>query len=221
MGNLIVNGNFEGKFTERGAGELVIAEGWSFGYDPSFGHRPEWKPEQKDVGKGRVLEGAYAQKWFTTYAAHHAWLYQSISGVTPGEWYRLVAHVYVWSSRHDDADRSAEPGKVWVHAGIHPWGDANALVFSMQWGTAYVDQYDHWLELEAVARAKSDKIVAAVASKADHGVKHNDVYLDRVTLELWTPEGGGEQPPPPEPGEFDYARIEQMIAERPPVRWPR
>src|SRR4030042_5508764 len=69
-GNAAVNGNFEGGFSPRGAGEIEIANGWhpwwQEGPNSSEGYnkRPEYKPEDASVfGRRRVYEGNFSQKW--------------------------------------------------------------------------------------------------------------------------------------------------------------
>lgn len=204
QGPTLQNPGFEGAFTNRGALELEVAQSWDFGYDASYGHRPELKPERVSSGAGRVRNGNYAQKGFTTYAAHKWWLVQTIPA-TKGLWYHLTAHVWVWSSRYDDPNASIGTGKVWVRAGINPWGDENALSLGTQYGLAHVDEYDKWVEVDVYAQAQSDRISLFLYSQAEYAAKHNDEYWDDVTLAQEVP--GAAQPcptpvpcPTPQPG---------------------
>lgn len=197
MINLIYNPSFEKTFGAQGSGEVVVAEGWVAGHNPDYGKRPEWQPERASHGAGRVLDGDSAQKWFTTFSAHRGWIGQKLTRVTPGSLYRLTASVYVWSSEYDDANESREPGKVWVRVGINPWGDTDCEALSTATGLCYVDKYDQWITLECITRAKKAEMSVFLFSQADFAVKHNDVYWDRVRLELFDPEA----PPPPPPAE--------------------
>jgi hypothetical protein len=193
---IIFQDNFENGFSVReNQGEIVVANDWNFGYDNNFGHRPEWKPEQADIGSGRVRTGQFSQKWFTTFSKHSAYISRVIENVEPEQWYKLTAWVYVWSSSQDNPDKSEQPGKVWIRCGINPWGDANGFSFSTQWGTTYVDVYDQWFQLECIVKAKSDRIVLFLSDKADFGAKHNDVYWDDVQLESFD----FSEPPPVDP----------------------
>lgn len=198
MTNLLYNPSFEMGFSARGSGEIVVAEGWEIGYNSGFGHRPEWQEERRDRGEGRVRDGDSAQKVFTTYAPHEAWVSQKVMGLMPGKFYRLTAWAYVWSSDHDDPDHSDEPGKVWVQAALNPWGEAWYKTPSTETGLTWCDQYDDWVQVECVTRAMASEIVAFLYSRAEYGVKHNDVYWDVTCLELLEPEASEPPPPPPE-----------------------
>lgn len=242
----VQNAGFEGAYRNvDGAGELTVADQWWPGYDGAVGKRCEWKPETQGIGASRVRTGTYAQKWFTTYSPHRCWIYQRITGLEKGQIYRLTAWVWVWSSSQNNPDESIGAGKMWVKVGANPWGDTYALHESTTWGTAFVDVYDQWLELEVVFRAASDSVTVFLYSRQEFGARHGDVYWDDV---LFLPlEGEGPAPTPtpcpacptPEPcptlpveptrtpapgscpslGEIEDA-VERALDQRKPVRWP-
>jgi len=195
--NLLQNSDFEEGFHQHsGIGELTVADNWSPWYSEEGGrHRPEYKAEIANVGKGRVYHGDKAQKQFTTFAPQDGGIYQQIHGVTPGKWYTFSAWVYVWSSNHDDPDTSNYPGKYSALVGINPWGDTQALYRTTVWGKEALEQYDHWVQVSVTAQAWSNKIVVFTRGDAIWGVKHNDSYWDYLSLA----EAGGPSPTTPTP----------------------
>jgi len=236
---ILTNPGFEGGFyLSGGVGELEVGKSWQVWYDRDpTRHRPEYKPETRQTGRGRVRSGEYAQKLFTTFSAHDAGLYQEIYGVLSGQWYRFSAWAYQWSSERDDPDVSYKDGKCSVLVGINPWGDANPLARTTVWGREALQVYDEWVQVEVVAQAWSDKIAVALRQDCEWPVRHNDAYLDDAHLELAADMAGPTPTPLPtgicptaEPGAgIDYDEIERLmrevvgtaVAEREPVRWPR
>jgi len=178
------NPGFEGGFYESGGvGELVVGNSWQVWYNPAL-KRPEYKPETLDIGRARVRSGAYAQKFFTTYAAHDAGIYQELYGVVPGQWYKFSAWGYQWSSEQDNPDVSTKDGKCSVLVGINPWGDANPRARTTVWGKEALQVYNQWVQVSVEAQAWSEKIVVAVRQVCEWPVKHNDAYWDDTKLEL-------------------------------------
>ena len=167
-----------------GVGELEVANAWQpWWLDGPGLKRPEYKPETRTVGKARVLDGAYAQKQFTTYSAHDAGLFQEIHGVEVGACYRFSGHAYVWSSGQDNPDSSAGDGKYSVLVGINPWGDNRGGVRTTVWGKEALQVYNRWVQVEVVAQAWAPKITLFSRGVAVWGVKHNDSYWDSFALE--------------------------------------
>jgi len=241
------NPGFEGAFPlSGGVGELQIAEGWHEWYDRGL-IRPEYTPERIGVGRGRVHSGQQAQKFFTTYAAHDAGIYQVVPAV-PGTWYTFSAWGYQWSSQRDNPDQSESAGKCSVLVGINPWGDTNALYRTTVWGAEALAVYNRWTQVEVTAQAWSDTIVVVARQVCEWPVKHNDAYLDDAALVLAAIDGATAAPlptytpyptytpaatqacPTAQPGvDVDYdeierrvrAAVETAVAGREPVRWPR
>ena len=182
----IENPNAEGGFRYvDGVGELQVANGWHPWYYENPGEswfRPEYKAETRDIGRGRVYEGAYAQKLFTTYAKHDAGVYQEVRGITPGQWYEFSAIGWQWSSQYDNPDESRRDGKCSLIAGINPWGDARALYRTTVWGQEALNVYDRWTKVTVTAQAWTDKIVVFVRHVCEYPVKHNDVYFESFDL---------------------------------------
>jgi hypothetical protein len=220
---MLLNPGLEPPYNRQEADEISIADKWTASYnqvDHASSKRPEWKAETPATGEGRVLEGAAAQKWFWTFGVGQAWVWQRVEGVTPGKYYELTAHVYVWSSDHDNPDESRDPGKMWCRLGINPWGDGNANSLATEYGGAILDNYDKWVKLSTVAQAKSGALAVFLWASPEHPVKHNDVYWDVVELKEWECDGGGTEPPvdppdPPDPGQcdFDLDAIRRVVGE--------
>lgn len=218
----ILNPGFEGGFREYGGiGELTVANGWQPWYVEGGGyHRPEYGAESRDVGRGRVRDGAFAQKQFVTFAKQDGGIYQRID-VEADQWYDFSCWVYVWSSDGDNPDVSTRPGKCAALVGINPWGDARAIYRTTIWGKESVGNdgllaYDQWVHVSVRAQAWTDKVVAFTRGVAEFGVKHNDVYIDACEFRQISDPGGQPIPtvePTPEPADFDYERIRGIIRE--------
>jgi hypothetical protein len=208
------NCNLEPPFVTREAGEVVVAEDWEPWYDHGK-TRPEWKPETRTVGRGRVHQGETAQKQFTLYKVHDAGIWQRVNA-TPGQWYRLTAWLYMWSSQEDDPDTSIQPGKMHSMVGINPWGHWPEHTATI-WGKELAqDQYNQWVKAEVIAQAWHPEISVVVRSWNEWKAKHNDLYIDEIALEPITVTIGdpGQPPPQPGPGEpIDYDRIKTETAQ--------
>lgn len=169
----MTSAGFEGSFSDRGAPEVTVAEGWQPWFQPTikpgYNHRPEYKPEPY-----RVRSGEQAQKMFTTYATHDAGLAQAIR-VRPGDRLRFSIWVNVWSSSHDDPRTSDRPGSYCVQVGIDD-----------VWSSP-VEVYDRWVRVEVAATARSGTVVLRTRGFAEHPVKHNDSYWDDALLEVLEP----------------------------------
>jgi hypothetical protein len=128
--NLLLNPGFEDGFSPRGAGEVVVGNGWFPWWvqgtpdqtDVGYLRRPEYKPEDgRRFGYRRIHGGDFGQKFFTTYSTHVAGIYQQVA-VPRG--YRLTFSIWVqvWSSSGDDPDDIVDHGDYKVSVGIDPRG---------------------------------------------------------------------------------------------------
>lgn len=195
---ILLNPDFEGGFRyHENIGELQVANEWMPWYLETEGlHRPEYKAETRQTGSGRVYEGDFAQKMFTTFSAHDAGLSQRVS-VEPGSWYKFTGWVYVWSSKQDDPNASFEPGKYRAMLGANPWGHW-ATQYATIWGQEQPqDQYDRWVFLEVIFQAWHNEISLFTRGYPEWNVKHNDSYWDDLSIEEIAAPG---QEPPPTPG---------------------
>jgi len=219
----LVNGNFEGAFTPRGAGEVVVAEGW----DPAWlegddrqcrapCYRPEYQPETVIAQQGK------SQRWFTTFSRQFGTIYQRVS-VQRGQWYEFSCAVY---------NISEPDGRMEVFVGINPWG-GDVFHRTMIWGQGYVYPYRTWARINVVAQAWGDQITVAAGANNSYATKNNASYWDNCTIrEVAGPVGPTPTPYPtytPQvcptcaPGGScpTIEEIATVVADRPPVRWPR
>ena len=197
----LVNASFEDGFhNHMNIGELTVANGWTPFYDESSGkHRAEYRPERAGVGRGRIREGEYGQKWFTTFSAHDGGLYQTVENVTPGKIYEFSAWVYVWSSQKDNPDVSQGNGKVSVVVGINPWGNEDAYSYQTTYGMEALNVYNKWVHLWVRQEAFAPKLTVSLRSIARFGVTHNDAYWDACELREWQPAPSPQPEPEPQP----------------------
>lgn len=218
--NLLANGDFEGEFREwQEIGELKIAEWW----DPWFVenqdapsgqryHRPEYSPEQVGIGSGRVYQGQFATKMFTTFSPHNGGIYQRISAEKDA-WYTCTGYVYVWSSNESNPNISTKPGRYRAMLGINGWGGTGGTSDTTVWGKEIVDVYDRWVELSVTAQAWGDHITVFTRGNPWFSVKHNDSYWDDIRCEKVSI----AVPPTPEPcattepGSIDYEKIRDIV----------
>ncbi|MCD6519442.1 MAG: hypothetical protein J7M05_05940 [Anaerolineae bacterium] len=190
-GNALVNGGFEGGFSERGAGEVVVANGWEPWWqegpfqDQGYNRRPEYKPEDANrFGRRRVREGNFAQKWGNTYATHHGGLFQRIH-VPPGSLVKVHAWAQAWSSKGDNPAIS-EGGKYALSVGIDPTGSTDFNSPNVVWSPRN-ETLDQWVELSVEARAQGDTVTIYLRGDAEWRMKHNDAYFDDVCVTYIAP----------------------------------
>ena len=200
----LLNPGFEGAFTERGAGEVKIAEGWE-GWWHSGDARPEYKAAVLSVDPRRVRGGQKAQQWFNVYHTHTAGVFQRVRDVPAGE---LVfsAWVQCWSTNDNDPSKST--GRYRMRIGIDPYGGVDAEGKDVVWCQA-IQPYDAWHRLEVRTPARSDRCTVFVWGQAEWAVHHNDAYVDDCRL-VCLAEGGAGPSPSPEPsppGDLDSLKL--------------
>jgi len=188
-GNVLRNPGFEEGFSERGAGEVTVANGWepfwqqgpiNIGGHDCGGKRPEYKGEDGGrFGYLRIHDGNWAQKWFNTHAHHNAGVYQQVN-VANGSKLSLSAWAQAWSSSEDDPNRS-DNGAYTMKVGIDPTGgtDPNSgnIVWSEPNGTL-----DAWVELKVSTTARAGTVTVFLHGEPTWCTKHNDVYYDDACL---------------------------------------
>ncbi len=200
--SVVVNGGFEGGFSERGAARATVADGWTpFWQDgpheinrqSGYNARPDFAAEDAlRFGHRRVREGDWAQKWSTQYATHHAGIYQQVS-VVPGSEVTLRAWGQAWSSQEDNGDLSLE-GKYRLSVGIDPTGGVDWTAESVVWSDSYT--LDDWVELTAQATASGGAVTVFLRGDAEFRNKHNDAYWDDVCVTVETPPTATPTPTP-------------------------
>jgi hypothetical protein len=201
-GNVLRNPGFEEGFTERGAGEVVIAVGWEPWWttgsadDNADGYffRPEYKPEDANLFTSRrVHSGRFSQKQFNTYAHHRAGVYQQVD-VQPGSKLTFTAWAQVWSSGQSDPDKCDEFGNYQVWAGIDPTGGRDGNSGNIVWSQPIM-ACNQWVFLQVETVAKSGKATVFLKGEPGYRMKHNDAYWDDATLVVHAPPTPTPRPP--------------------------
>jgi cell division septation protein DedD len=189
-GNIAVNPSFEEGFSERGAGEVTIANGWHHFYqdgprvEEGFFKRPEYKGEDASrFGTRRVHSGNWAQKWFSTFGTHNAGIFQQMS-VPAGSLVTASAWAQSWTSNSDDITKSE--GNYRLYIGIDPTGGTNFASGSVVWSPANMTT-DQWVQLSAQARAQGGTITVFLRGEPEFRTKHNDAYFDDVCVTYAAP----------------------------------
>jgi hypothetical protein len=196
--NLLLNPGFEDGFSPRGAGEVVVGNGWFPWWvqgtpdqtDVGYLRRPEYKPEDgRRFGYRRIHGGDFGQKFFTTYSTHVAGIYQQVA-VPRG--YRLTFSIWVqvWSSSGDDPDDIVDHGDYKVSVGIDPRGGIDGSAPGVVWSQP-VRAYNQWVQLEVKTVAQAATVTVFTRGAPLYRVKHNDSYWDDASLVATAP------PPPP------------------------
>jgi len=178
-GNVLKNSGFEEGGSERGAGEVFVANGWSPWWQEGpfqkdgYNVRPEFKLEDASrYGRLRVREGNWAQKWFNTFSTHHAGLYQQAK--VPSE----------------DNPKYSKNGKYFMSIGIDPTGGTDFASPNVVWSERN-STLDGWVELMVQAKAQGDTVTIYLRGDAEWRIKHNDVYFDDICVTYVAP-----TPPP-------------------------
>jgi len=197
--NLLLNPGFEDGFSERGAGEVVVANGWFPWWvqgtpdqtEVGYLRRPEYKPELGPLfGYRRIHGGEYAQKYFTTYSTHVGGFYQQVT-VRPGYRVTFSIWVQVWSSSGNDPDRVKDDGDYKVSVGIDPTGDVDGSDPGVIWSPpAKAD--NQWVQIQVTTVAQASTVTVFTRGAPLYRVKHNDSYWDDASVVALPP-------PPPTP----------------------
>lgn len=199
--NLLVNPDFEDGFSTHGAPELKLANGWEpwwvQGTEVLYNARPEWKGEWIWSPSIRVMQGDYAQKFFTGFKTHTAGFYQRVA-VPQGATLEFSTWVQVWSSDCDVVCISPlEPcrsgsnnshGNYHLSVGIDPFGnvpseDGAGAPSTVGWSPERIE-YDDWVQLRVTAQAQADHVTVYTRGRPEWPVKHNDSYWDAASLRV-------------------------------------
>ena len=194
-GNALNNAGFEEGGSERGAGEVYVANGWSPWWQEGpfqsdgYNVRPEFKLEDASrYGRLRVREGNWAQKWFNTFSTHHAGLYQQAK-VPAHSVVTVKAWGQAWSSAEDNPKYSKN-GKYFMSVGIDPTGGTDFASPNVVWSERNAT-LDEWVELTVQAKAQGGTVTIYLRGDAEWRIKHNDVYFDDICVTYVAP-----TPPP-------------------------
>jgi hypothetical protein len=206
---MLTNPGFEGSWTHRSAPEVYVADGWEPWWHAND-TRPEYKRATPDVDPRRVRTGNAAQQWFNSYATHTAGIYQIVPDITPGATLILSAYIQAFS-RNDDANFAKSDGRYRMRVGIDPYGGTNPESKDIVWGPVF-QPYDSYVLAMAETIARSDRCTVFIWGQAEWRLKHNNAYVDDITLEMI----GAEPEPEPEPNpslDVDYDLIRTIVRE--------
>ena len=199
-GNALVNPGFEEGFSDRGAGEVSIANGWfpwwqdGPGQADGYRRRPEYKPEDANrYGTRRIHSGTFAQKQFNTYSTHHAGIYQQVQ-VPAESKLTFSCWVQIWSSQDPNPDGIKDPGNYRVYVGIDPTGGTDWNSPNVVWSQPCMD-YNTWIRPEVQAVAKAGTITVFLRGQPEFRVKFNDSYWDDACLTVVRPTPRPTTPP--------------------------
>ena len=209
---MLHNKDFEERFTQREATQIVVAEYWVPFYrdnepPPADGsspvYRPEYKPITRAIDAHRIKDGDKAQAWFKTRAAMDAGVLQCVA-VPAGAIVAFTANVQAWCSNSDNPRVS--DGEMYFKVGIDPWGGTDGFADTVRWdGDWYLVRGDY-VERSVAVVAQEAQITVFVRAWNKWALKHNDAYLDACSLTI-----AGDEPEPPVPpppgGEFDWERL--------------
>jgi hypothetical protein len=191
-GNVLVNPGFEEGFSDRGAGEVSVANGWfpwwqdGPGQTDGYNRRPEYKPEDASrYGRRRVRTGNFAQKLFNTFSTHNGGLYQQMK-VSVDSKLTLSAWVQAWSSQYSDPSTVVEPGNYKVYIGIDPTGSTDGTSANVIWSESRME-YNTWIHLSVQAQAKAGTITVFLRGQTEFRTQFNDSYWDDVCLTVVRP----------------------------------
>lgn len=188
----LVNAGFEDGFSERGAGEVSVANGWHPWWqdgpfqEDGYNRRPEYKPEDANrFGTRRIHSGTFAQKFFTTFSTHNAGFLQQVA-VPVGSKVTFSIWVQVWSSTFYDVDSVKDPGNYRVYVGIDPTGGTDWSSGNIVWSEPQV-QYNTWMNLSVSTTAKAGTVTVYTRGQPEFRVQYNDSYWDDACLTLVRP----------------------------------
>lgn len=188
----IINPGFEdGFYNYHDVGELFIANAWTPWWKQGtpeqvaegYFKRPEFREEDKDIGRKRVKSGYFAQKFFTTFGTHEAGLYQRVA-VPFDKPLELYAWMQFWSWDPASSTDGGYAGQV----GIDPLGEIDPFGASVTWGEWHgvydSDKWhgDTWRQLSVKTIARGPYATIFLKGACLHRAKHNDSYWDEVEL---------------------------------------
>jgi hypothetical protein len=196
--NLLKNSGLEEGFSERGAGEVTVANGWEAWWvqgspdqtGQGYLRRPEYKPEDAWIfTMRRVHSGRFSQKYFNTYSTHIGGIYQQVS-VTKGSKVTFSIWAQVWSTTESDPAQCAGFGNYAVSAGIDPHGGIDGTSGNIVWSDV-VMSCNQWVQLTVSTVAQADRVTVFTRGAPEFRVRFNDSYWDDAVLTAVAP-----TPPP-------------------------
>lgn len=137
-----------------------------------------------DIDPFRIASGGYSLKYFTFWRCHWAGIKQRV--VMPEGWRFATAKVQSWYSScsskpyhvGEPLDENCQPAP-WAKLEIRIGIESNGII---TWGVP-VEAYNEW-KMPGTPMVYTDGTVTLwIESKSNAPLKHNDVYIDEVTLQ--------------------------------------
>ncbi len=181
-------------YTERGAGEVKVAEHW----EPFFSEgetiedqgptaRPEYKYIDAVIDERRLYEGPYTQCWFLNNKIMDAGIYQIVT-VPVGALVTFSAWVQTWCS--DSHDPMADDGEMYFRLGLGLVGEINPDLDSVVW-TSFYKGNNEFVKLTVSAYTATPRLTVFIRSWNKWKFNHNDAYVGTTYMSI---EGGGGPP---------------------------
>ena len=215
--NLLVNPGFEGigrsvdnstvnegnwtrdTFTGAQYGEIFTPEGWVTWWEEGEFKRPECKVIPKEhpftADPVRIYAGYYSGMCFTFFGKQNAGYYQVVRNIPAGSQVQASFQAHAWSCGEDgDAYSCGDPYSFYFRVGIDPNGGTDPFASSIVWSSPYY-HYDTYGLVGPVQATVGGSSAATVFVQAygKWAIKHNDAYIDNVSLTMLSP---GETPTP-------------------------
>jgi hypothetical protein len=201
-GNVLLNPSFEEGFSDRGAGEVSVANGWHPWYQDGpgqvdgYNRRPEYKPENVALHTARrIHSGNFAQKFFNSFATHNGGILQQVQ-VPTGSKLTFSVWVQAWSSQQPNPDEVVSPGNYRVSVGIDPTGGTNGTSPNVVWSEPRME-YNTWMNLQVQSVAKAGTVTVFVRGNPEFRNRFNDSYWDDACLTVVRPASAPTSTPKP------------------------
>jgi hypothetical protein len=149
-------------------------------------HAPDFQDTAHDPqqsGPDRLVGGDNSQKYSSFAAVYEAGLFQTVSGVTPGQALRFSVYLEAWSSLENDPSISNGQASMNLRAGIDPTGGSNPFGANVIWSAA-ADSFDRFSVFSIEVPAQADHVTVFTYARPALAVPHNDVYVDEASLSV-------------------------------------
>jgi cell division septation protein DedD len=147
-------------------------------------HAPDFQGTASDPqksGPDRLVGGDNSQKYSSFSAVYEAGLFQTVSGVTPGQVPRFSVSMETWSSLENDPSISNGQASMNLRVGIDPTGGSNPFGANVIWSAAG-DSFDRFSVFSIEVPAQADRVTVFTDARPVLALTHNDVYIDEASL---------------------------------------
>lgn len=155
-----------------------------------------------------------AQQWHTFHQGHFAGIGRQISVPAYGE-IEVQAWASAWSSSEDHPH--APSGATRMRIGVDPTGGVDAGSPDVIWGDEVNPPNAAFVQLAplTVANNESAQVTVYIAADPQYAFKHNDIYVDDVSV-IFKRQGAPALPPAPQPvGSSNIVRVAAVSAPDP------